>query len=144
MVLGAETGNSRGILHSKRPGVWRMLARGLRKRCPQCGGGGLFTGWLTMRPACPTCGRPFEGTGSDEGFFLGAFVINFAVTEGVLGLALLVAFVLTLPDPPLVMLCVIVVPLMVVAPIAFYPFSKTIWAVFDIMMRPPAQEPTEG
>ena len=97
-----------------------------------------------MRPRCPTCGRPFEGTGSDEGFFLGAFVVNFAVTEGLLGLMLLVSFLLTLPDPPLVLLCAVAVPLMVVAPIAFYPFSKTIWAAFDVMMRPQAPEQAEG
>lgn len=121
-----------------------MLARGFRKHCPRCGGGDLFTGWLKMRPACPTCGRRFEGTGSDEGFFLGAFVVNFAVTEGLVGVLLLVSFVLTLPDPPLLLLCAIAVPLMVVAPIAFYPFSKTIWAAFDLMIRPQEAEQAGG
>lgn len=112
-----------------------MLGRGLRRRCPVCGGGGLFTGWMAMRPSCPTCGYRFERRGSDA-FFLGAMLINFATTEGVLGLMLLASFVLTLPDPPLLLLCAIAVPLMVAAPIAFYPFSKTIWAAFDLMIKP--------
>lgn len=113
-----------------------MLARGFRRRCPWCGGSGLFTGWLAMRDQCPTCGHRFERAGG-EAFFLGAMVINFAATEGVLGLLLLASFVLTLPDPPLLLLCAVAVPLMILSPIAFYPFSRTIWAAFDIMMRPP-------
>lgn len=120
-------------------GPWRMLARGLVRRCARCGGGNLFTGWLTMREQCPTCGYRFERRG-EEAFFLGAIVVNFAVTEGVLGVMLLVSFVLTLPDPPLLLLCAIAVPLMVAAPIAFYPFSKTIWAAFDLMLHPARQE----
>lgn len=112
-----------------------MLWRGLRRRCAACGGGKLFTGWLTMRPTCPTCGYRFERRGSDA-FFLGAMLVNFATTEGVLGVMLLVSFVWTLPDPPLLLLCAVAVPLMVAAPIAFYPFSKTIWAAFDLMIKP--------
>ena len=112
-----------------------MLARGLRKRCPNCGGGGLFSGYLTMRERCPTCGFRFERK-QEEAFFLGAIAVNFAVTEGVLGVLLLVSFVLTLPDPPLLLLCAVAVPLMIAAPIAFYPFSKTIWAAFDLMLHP--------
>ena len=96
----------------------------------------MFSGWLTMRERCPRCDHRFERSG-DEGFFLGAIAVNFAVTEGILGVLLLVSFLLTLPDPPLVLLCAVAVPLMVAAPIAFYPFSKTIWAAFDLMMRPP-------
>ncbi len=116
-------------------GPWRMLARGLRKRCAVCGGGDLYAGWLTMRDACPTCGYRFERRGSDA-FFLGAMLINFAATEGVLGIMLLIGVVMTLPDPPVLLLCSIAVPLMVAAPIAFYPFAKTIWAAFDLMIKP--------
>lgn len=117
----------------------RMLGRALRKRCPLCGGGDLFVSWLHMRERCPTCGYRFERRGADA-FFLGAILINFATTEGLLGVMLLVSFVLTLPDPPLLLLCAIAVPLMVAAPIAFYPFSKTIWAAFDLMIKPAAPE----
>jgi len=119
--------------------MWRMLARGLTKHCPACGGGDLFASWLRMREHCPTCGYRFDRRGADA-FFLGAILINFATTEGVLGVMLLVSFVLTLPDPPLLLLCAIAVPLMVAAPIAFYPFSKTIWAAFDLMIKPAAPE----
>lgn len=38
----------------------RLLGRALLRRCPNCGGGGIFAGWFHMRAACPTCAIPFE------------------------------------------------------------------------------------
>ena len=38
------------------PSRWVLVGRALRRRCPCCGGGGLFEGWFTMVPRCPTCG----------------------------------------------------------------------------------------
>lgn len=32
----------------------RMVLRGLVRRCPRCGGGGVFRRWFTMREHCPT------------------------------------------------------------------------------------------
>ena len=32
----------------------------IRSRCPCCGRGALFRGWLTFRDACPDCGLVFE------------------------------------------------------------------------------------
>ena len=92
-----------------------------------------------MRERCPTCGYRFERK-EEEAFFLGAVAINFVVTEGILGVMLLISFVLTLPDPPLLLLCAVAVPLMIVAPIAFYPISKTLWAAFDLMLHPAEPE----
>ena len=33
------------------------LARGLRRRCPECGRGQLFAGYLKVRPTCEVCGH---------------------------------------------------------------------------------------
>ena len=46
------------------------------------------------------------------------------------------AFVLTLPDPPLVLLTVISLVILGVGPVLFYPVSKTVWAAIDLSMRP--------
>lgn len=72
----------------------RMLLRGLVRRCPRCGGGGVFRHWFTMRKRCPTCGVRFDRR-PEEAFFLGAFVIQTAliltpVAVLLLGLQLLV------------------------------------------------------
>jgi uncharacterized protein (DUF983 family) len=33
------------------------LARGFRRRCPQCGEGALFRGYLKVQPVCAVCGH---------------------------------------------------------------------------------------
>src|SRR5690606_8923938 len=58
-----------------------LLRRGLTKKCPRCGGGRLYDGWFRMKERCPTCGLLFE---REPGFFVGAYLINFAIVEGLL------------------------------------------------------------
>jgi uncharacterized protein (DUF983 family) len=122
----------------------RMLGRGMLKRCPLCGGGHLFTGWFRMKERCPRCGYLFE---REEGFFLGAYVINLAIAQGlVILLAIVPAIVLLARNPDTSIVPVVVGGVLgaVLAPMFFYPFSKTIWTAFDLIMRPAsAREPTD-
>jgi uncharacterized protein (DUF983 family) len=111
-----------------------MLWRGMRKKCPQCGGGHLFSGWINMKPHCPACGYQFERS-ADDAFFLGAVAINFVITELLLAVVMVVGFVATWPDPPVTKLIVIACAETIVAGIFFYPFSKTIWAAIDLAMH---------
>ena len=110
-----------------------MFGRGMLRRCPNCGGGRLFRSWFKMAERCPRCGYKFE---RQEGFAVGAMAINIVVTEGLFAVFFVVALVATMPDPPLVPLLVGGLALNLVVPIAFYPFSKTIWAAADLSMRP--------
>lgn len=112
----------------------KAIWRGVRRRCPRCGGGGVFRTRFRLKDECPTCAYHFRG-GDEEAFFLGAMTFNFAFTEGVLGVLLLVSFAVTLPDPPLVRLVAVFAPLMVVTPILFYPAATTLWAAVDFMLR---------
>ena len=114
----------------------RLLGRALLRRCPRCGARGLFTRWFTMAERCPRCGMRFE---REEGFFLGAYVVNFAVTEGLL-LVLLMAYVLVQANDsdgvqvlPVVFATVAAAVFM---PLAFYPLSRTIWVAVELVMRP--------
>ena len=43
------------------------LARGWRRRCPNCGGGPMMRGYLKVRSTCPVCGESFEGHRADDG-----------------------------------------------------------------------------
>ena len=121
-----------------------MLGRGLLKRCPICGTGKLFTRWFRMRERCPGCGYRFE---REEGFFLGAYVINLAFAQGMVILLAVVPLILRLANDPNAS----IVPFIlggivgaVVAPMVFYPWSKTVWTAFDLMLRPLAvREPTD-
>src|SRR5436305_8974336 len=113
-----------------RTGRGRMLRRGLAKRCPLCGSGGLFTGWFRMKERCPRCGYLFE---REEGFFLGAYVINLAIAQGaVIVLAVVPAIVLLARNPDTSIVPIVVGGILgaILVPIAFYPFSKTIWTAF--------------
>jgi len=111
----------------------RLVARGLSRRCPRCGAGHLFSHWFTLVDRCPRCGYLFA---REEGFFLGAFVINFAVTEICLGivLAVLIAFEAG-GGAPLGAIIGAAVAVTVVVPLIFYPFSKTLWAAIDLVMH---------
>lgn len=112
-----------------------LLGRGLAKRCPRCGGGHLYEGWFRMRPRCPTCGYLFE---REPGFFVGAYLINFAIAEGILFVMLMV-FILwknTHPDAGIAFAVWIGIAFGVLGPIVFYPFSRTIWSAIDLAMTP--------
>jgi len=52
------------------------IARGLRGRCPRCGEGSLFVGFLTVRPRCEKCGLDFSFADSGDGPMV--FVILFS------------------------------------------------------------------
>jgi len=110
-----------------------MLRRGLTKRCANCGGRGLFEGWFSMKSRCPRCGYRFE---RQEGLAVGAMGINIIATEALFGIFLITALVMTVPDVPVVPLVLVALAMNLVIPIVFYPFSKTIWAAVELMMRP--------
>ena len=114
------------------PGPARLLARGLTKRCPRCGGGGLFRGWIHMVAECPTCSYYFE---REEGFFLGALVVNIMIVEAVIIAVIVIGFATTLPDPPLALLAAVGSTLAIVVPFLSYPSTKTTWTAIDMIMR---------
>jgi uncharacterized protein (DUF983 family) len=113
------------------------MARGLTRRCPRCGAGHLFSRWFKLVPRCPRCDYLFV---REEGFFLGAFVINFAVTEISLGIVLALLIALEAGGgAPLAPIIVVAVAVTVGVPLIFYPFSKTVWTAIDLVMHPDLQ-----
>ena len=110
-----------------------MLLRGLVRHCPRCNSGHLFRGWFSMVPRCPRCGMCFE---REEGFFLGAFVVNFGVMLISLALFITIGVAVTLPDPSAIGLAAGGMLVGTLVPIAFYPFSRTFWSAIDLWMKP--------
>ena len=56
---------------------------GLTCRCPRCGRGKLFTGFLTLRPRCEDCGLDYSFIDAGDGpaifvMFLAGFIVVFA------------------------------------------------------------------
>jgi uncharacterized protein (DUF983 family) len=113
------------------PGVLRAVLRGLFKRCPRCGARGIFDGWFTLRERCPRCELQFQ---REEGGFLGAMTINYAVAAIIWIPALIVGFVVTSPEPPVLTLTLISIAIMVVVPLLFYPNSKSLWAAVEYLV----------
>lgn len=43
------------------------MRRGWRRRCPNCGSGPMFRGYLKVRDACPDCGQELHHHRADDG-----------------------------------------------------------------------------
>lgn len=115
----------------------RHFARALLLRCPACGGGPVLLGWFRLAPSCPTCGLRLER--GEEGYWVGSYMFNIVATElllAVVGIAIAVA---TWPAPPWNALMAGGAVLMVLAPVAFLPFSKLLFLAFDLVFRPPTE-----
>lgn len=61
------------------------ISTGLRGRCPRCGRGHMFDGFLTFRASCEDCGLDYSSFNSGDGpaFFVmsivGIFVVGLAL-----------------------------------------------------------------
>ena len=120
-----------------RPSSFRCLGRALR--------GALSELWRRRDPRlmvqgharCAACGLRFErGDEEEHDYWLGAYTLNFLVTETIFGVALLLALLAPGPIPRGGCCSSAAEALMVVAPIAFYPVSKTLWLAIDLVVPP--------
>lgn len=114
--------------------VWR----GVRMRCPMCGGPGLLKSWFKLRPRCPTCGLHTDR--GEHDFYLGAMMFNLVIAEGILLVLLLGLMIATWPDVPWRFLEIGGIALMAAAPFLLFPVSRTIWMAFDLMLHRPTRE----
>lgn len=60
------------------------VLNGMRLRCPECGEGHLFSGYLKVAPACDVCGLDFTPQRADDG---PAYIVVLLVSH-IVGLAL--------------------------------------------------------
>ena len=83
------------------------LFHGFFRRCPRCGEGKLFKGYLTPQDKCALCDLNFEDLKADDGpayitmglvclFIVPFFFVMQALYEPSLGIALLISLPLTL------------------------------------------------
>jgi uncharacterized protein (DUF983 family) len=77
----AQTGASASIGYPQ----LSPFATGLRSRCPRCGQGRLYSGFLNVAERCGVCGLDLRKSDSGDGpavlliFFLGAVVVALAI-----------------------------------------------------------------
>lgn len=110
------------------------IARALRLRCPHCGGGPVFVTWFRMVPACPSCGLTFER--GERGYWLGAYFVGLVAIDVVFSVWWLVVIALTWPAIPWRFLQLSTIGLLLVTPVAFYPYSHTLFLAFDLTWHP--------
>ena len=96
------------MVERKGPSTARVLLNGLNGRCPRCGRGALFDGFLTVTRRCDVCGLEFSGhDAGDAPAVAGIFILGF----GIVGLAGLVEVMLA---PPLWLHAIVWIPATVV------------------------------
>jgi uncharacterized protein (DUF983 family) len=92
--------------------------------------------WLKPRPACADCGQTLERAEDGEGHYLGAMVLNFAVTASLLAWLVSAVILLTWPSPPWNLIVYGGIALAVIAPLAFFPVAKLVWLAIDLYIQP--------
>jgi len=111
------------------PGVWRVLGRALRLRCPRCGRGALWARAFTMHAACSVCGLRYE---REPGYFVGAIYVNYAITValalgGVLALDLAVGLSLRTQ-------LALAVAAAALVPVAIFRYARSLWLAIDYLV----------
>jgi uncharacterized protein (DUF983 family) len=129
-----------GGVTSSRPGgagLWRAL----RARCLRCGSPDVFDRWGEVAPRCPSCDYRFE---REEGYWVGAMIVNLGAAMLLFLAIFLLALGLTWPDVPWFGAFLVSAVAMLVFPIWFYPRSKTIWVWLDQTVHPYTTEERGG
>jgi|SRR5665213_1838917 len=71
-----------------RPPFQLIVRRAAHWRCPNCGRGRLFRGVFRMRMNCSECGLSYF---PEQGYYVGAMIINYAATTAVVVMIFLVS-----------------------------------------------------
>jgi uncharacterized protein (DUF983 family) len=94
------------------------LTRGFRRRCPRCGEGKMFSGYLTVPESCPACGLAFEPLRADDApAYFTIFIVGHVIVTGLLMLQ-------KFEHPETWVQTVIWIPLTVVLTLGLLPFVK--------------------
>ena len=119
----------------------RIVWRGVRLSCPNCGSHGILDGWFRLKHRCPTCGLVLDRGESD--YFLGAYTVNLVAVELLVTGVLVAVGLATAPDVPWTLLTWGGAALALVVAIGCYPLTKVLWLAFDIILRPVTIEELE-
>lgn len=108
-----------------------ILVRGLKVRCPNCGGKPIFRGWFRLHYRCPHCAMKMARS---DGFFLGAMVWNYGLTVfGCFPLLFALFFAGAYGTTVLALLC-LGVGLLV--PALIYPWAWSLWLMTYYLVLP--------
>ena len=105
------------------------LSASLSGRCPRCGRGHLFDGYLALRPSCEACGLDYSFADSANG---PAFFVMSIVGVLIVGLALWVEFTW---EPPIWLHMLLWLPLSIVLCLALVRPLKALMIALQYQQR---------
>lgn len=91
--------------------------------------------WVKMCPSCPSCGLKFDRE-PEGGYWVGSNTINLFASEAAFAAFFVGALAATWPSPPWDLLLWGGLALMLLFPVFFFPFSKTLFIATDLAFRP--------
>lgn len=109
------------------------IGRGLRKRCPNCGQGKVFSSFFRLNERCSVCGFRFE---REPGYWTGAIAVNIAFVEVWVAILILATVIATAPDVPWTMVWIIGLATNAVLPFLLLPYSRTLWMALHLHFDP--------
>jgi uncharacterized protein (DUF983 family) len=129
------------MTHSRSGLIGTALRRGLRKRCPHCGEGRLFSGWVQLE-RCSHCGLIFTSNPGDIWAFI---IIGDRLPIGAMVALIYFGVLRSYPVPGLAVLVVLAALVVWTAPnrwgagIALHYLSRVYWPdTADSIPPPPA------
>ncbi len=87
-----------------------------------------------MVDRCPACDLQYE---REEGYWLGAVLINTVVTIGLFTVTMITWAIASWPEPPWTTMTATGIVINLIVPLLFYPLSKTLWVAIEISVHPP-------
>ena len=124
----------------ERPSGMAITSRALRLKCPRCGKGQLFSGWLQMNPRCPNCRLTFL---RGPGYYLGSIYLNYGWTTLIVTASYILGrFVWKVPAQqmiwPLLVFCCLF-------PLLIFRHARALWLALDCRCDPAVlQESQDG
>jgi uncharacterized protein (DUF983 family) len=112
-----------------------MLWRAWRLRCPRCGLRPLFKNLFSMNPVCTACHLKYE---REPGYFLGSIYVNYGVTALLVTVAYMALVFSQLVEPQTALW--IVTAFVLVFPIWFFRYARSLWLGFDNFWDPQPEE----
>jgi uncharacterized protein (DUF983 family) len=97
------------------------------KRCPACLEGAIYRRGMDMNPRCPQCGLLLE---REQGYFMGALYISYALASLFLGVAAVTVYILR-PDWDLGLIVLLVGILFLPLVPSVTRYARVIWIHFD-------------
>jgi uncharacterized protein (DUF983 family) len=109
----------------------KVLIRGLKLKCPACGGSSLYKSAFKMQERCPVCGLVY---GREQGYFVGAIYINVMATEALILLVYLVSLITGFVNERVIF--PLMIGMAVVLPLIFFRLSRSLWLSIDHIVSP--------